>query len=127
MSKQSTADEWQAQWRVADFAREDIRLAAQTLARVNAGGPITYQLFFRVGLSGRTVTLGELSPETTIREMKTQLEARVGLSADTLNLSVGGRLLDDADTIQSTQLYKENSVFVHWSKPASAVEKRNSN
>ena len=127
MSKQSTADEWHAQWRAADFARQDIRLAAQTLARVNAVGPITYQLFFRVGLSGRTVTLSELSPETTIREMKTQLEARVGLSAGTLNLSVGGRLLDDADTIQSTQLYKENSVFVHWSKPASAVEKRNSN
>ncbi len=86
-----------------------------------------YQLFFRIGLSGRTVTLSELPPETTIREMKTQLEAHIGLSADRLNLSVGDRLLDDVDTIQSTQLYKENSVFVHWSKPASAVEKRNSN
>ncbi len=67
---------------------------------------------FVTTLMGKTITV-EMEPidgKVNIANLKAEIEAKEGIPADAQRLILGGKLLEDGDTMSAGEIFKERTM-----------------
>ncbi|CDJ57034.1 GM14032, related [Eimeria maxima] len=63
-------------------------------------------------MNGKLITLEDLNPNSTVLQLKQQLQQREGLNPDQQRLIVGGRHMKDEDTLESYNLTDKTVIHL---------------
>lgn len=69
------------------------------------------QLFIKMSISGRTITI-EADPTDTIWEVKKKIEEKENINADAQKLLLGNKQLEDGRTLSDYNIQKETTLLM---------------